>query len=182
MLPLIHQYIAEGNNPDQPGRLVQWLYPRVPFYIWKVPGLWYDVGSLGNVGRGQSGVWQTVTIEPKHTLARWRGAEVYLYTLTNDPGIQVSITTYGGAIASLKVPDRNGAFGDIVLGFETLDEYVGNPRYFGALIGRHANRIAEGKVFSERSRISTADKTTARIIFTVVSTASTNVCGMRRKR
>ena len=45
-LPLIHQYIAEGNNPDQPGRLVQWLYPRVPFYVWKVPGLWYDVGSI----------------------------------------------------------------------------------------------------------------------------------------
>jgi len=46
VLPLIHQYIAEGNNPDQPGRLVQWLYPRVPFYVWKVPGLWYDVGSI----------------------------------------------------------------------------------------------------------------------------------------
>jgi glucose-1-phosphate thymidylyltransferase len=45
-LPLIRQYIAEGNNPDQPGRLVQWLYPRVPFYTWKVPGLWYDVGSI----------------------------------------------------------------------------------------------------------------------------------------
>jgi glucose-1-phosphate thymidylyltransferase len=44
-LPLIQQYIAEGNNPDQPGRLVQWLYPRVPFYTWKVPGLWYDIGS-----------------------------------------------------------------------------------------------------------------------------------------
>ncbi len=44
-LPLIQQYIAEGNNPDQPGRLVQWLYPRVPFYTLKVPGLWYDVGS-----------------------------------------------------------------------------------------------------------------------------------------
>jgi glucose-1-phosphate thymidylyltransferase len=45
-LPLIRQYIAEGNNPDQPGRLVQWLYPRVPFYVWRVPGLWYDVGSI----------------------------------------------------------------------------------------------------------------------------------------
>lgn len=44
-IPLIHQYIAEGNNPDQPGRLVQWLYPRGPFYTWKVPGLWYDIGS-----------------------------------------------------------------------------------------------------------------------------------------
>ena len=45
VLPLIKQYIAEGNNPDQPGRLVQWLYPRVPFYVWRVPGIWYDVGS-----------------------------------------------------------------------------------------------------------------------------------------
>jgi glucose-1-phosphate thymidylyltransferase len=44
-LPLIKQYIAEGNNPDQPGRLVQWLYPRVPVYTWKVPGLWFDIGS-----------------------------------------------------------------------------------------------------------------------------------------
>ncbi len=44
-LPLIHQYVAEGNNPDQPGRLVQWLYPRLPVYTWTVPGLWYDIGS-----------------------------------------------------------------------------------------------------------------------------------------
>lgn len=44
-LPLIRHYIAEGNNPDQPGRLVQWLYPRTPFYTWIVPGLWFDIGS-----------------------------------------------------------------------------------------------------------------------------------------
>jgi glucose-1-phosphate thymidylyltransferase len=44
-LPLIKQYVEEGNNPDQPGRLVQWLYPRTPFYTWRVPGLWYDIGS-----------------------------------------------------------------------------------------------------------------------------------------
>src|SRR5512137_1307587 len=44
-LPLIRQYIAEGNNPDQPGRLIQWLYTRVPVYTWRVPGLWYDIGS-----------------------------------------------------------------------------------------------------------------------------------------
>lgn len=44
-LPLIRQYLDEGNNPDQPGRLVQWLYPRIPFYVWRVPGIWYDVGS-----------------------------------------------------------------------------------------------------------------------------------------
>jgi len=44
-IPLIKQYIAEGNNPDQPGRLIQWLYPRTPVYTWKVPGIWYDIGS-----------------------------------------------------------------------------------------------------------------------------------------
>jgi glucose-1-phosphate thymidylyltransferase len=44
-LSLIRQYVAEGNNPDQPGRLIQWLYPRVPVHTWKVPGLWYDIGS-----------------------------------------------------------------------------------------------------------------------------------------
>jgi glucose-1-phosphate thymidylyltransferase len=44
-LALIRQYVAEGNNPDQPGRLVQWLYPRLPFYTWRVPGIWYDIGS-----------------------------------------------------------------------------------------------------------------------------------------
>jgi glucose-1-phosphate thymidylyltransferase len=45
VLPLIYQYVQEGNNPDQPGRLVQWLYTRTAVYTWKVPGLWYDIGS-----------------------------------------------------------------------------------------------------------------------------------------
>lgn len=44
-LPLIRQYVAEGNNPDQPGRLVEWMYRRTAFYTWRVPGLWFDVGS-----------------------------------------------------------------------------------------------------------------------------------------
>ena len=44
-LAMIRQYVTEGNNPDQPGRLVQWMFPRTPFYTWKVPGLWYDIGS-----------------------------------------------------------------------------------------------------------------------------------------
>src|SRR5262249_40827216 len=45
ILPVIKQYVAEGNNPDQPGRLVPSLYPRLPVYTWSVPGLWYDIGS-----------------------------------------------------------------------------------------------------------------------------------------
>jgi glucose-1-phosphate thymidylyltransferase len=44
-IPLIRQYIAEDNNPDQPGRLVQWLYPRTAVHTWRVPGLWFDIGS-----------------------------------------------------------------------------------------------------------------------------------------
>ena len=73
------------------------------------------------------------------------GEEVYLYTLKNRNGVEVSITNYGGTITSIMAPDRNGVFGDVALGYETLDEYVKNPRYFGALIGRFANRIAGGK-------------------------------------
>ena len=81
----------------------------------------------------------------KKYFGTFTGAEVYLYTLSNDLGLEVAITTYGGAITSLKVPDRNGALGDIVLGFDTLEEYTSNALYFGGLIGRYANRIALGK-------------------------------------
>jgi len=48
-IPLIRQYMTEGNNPDQPGRLVQWMYQRTPFYTWRVPGLWFDIGSKENL-------------------------------------------------------------------------------------------------------------------------------------
>jgi glucose-1-phosphate thymidylyltransferase len=44
-LGLVREYLEAGNNADQPGRLVQWLYPRVPVYAWRVPGRWYDIGS-----------------------------------------------------------------------------------------------------------------------------------------
>jgi glucose-1-phosphate thymidylyltransferase len=44
-LPLVRRYLEEGNNPDQPGRLVEWMYTRVPFYTWRVGGEWYDIGS-----------------------------------------------------------------------------------------------------------------------------------------
>ncbi|HXF97806.1 MAG TPA: nucleotidyltransferase family protein [Gaiellaceae bacterium] len=44
-LPLIRRYLEEGNNPDQPGRLIQWLYPRTDVYAWRLPGIWYDIGS-----------------------------------------------------------------------------------------------------------------------------------------
>lgn len=73
------------------------------------------------------------------------GQDVSLYTLTNSRGFEVSITNYGGAVVSIKAPDRRGEFADVALGFDTLEEYVRNPRYFGGLIGRHANRIGLGR-------------------------------------
>lgn len=73
------------------------------------------------------------------------GANVDIYTLKDGP-IEAHIITYGGIIQSLSVPDKNGKSADIVLGFDTLNEYVtGNKGYFGAIIGRYGNRIAGGK-------------------------------------
>lgn len=73
------------------------------------------------------------------------GAPVFIYTLRNKNGMEARILNYGGIIQSLKVPDRNGKFGDVVLGYDTLDGYLTNSPYFGAMIGRFGNRIANGK-------------------------------------
>ncbi len=74
------------------------------------------------------------------------GTAVSLFTLTNRRGAQARITNYGGIVQSLKVPDRNGVLGDVVLGYETLAEYVANNSpYLGSLIGRFGNRIAKAR-------------------------------------
>jgi aldose 1-epimerase len=73
------------------------------------------------------------------------GQAVEIYTLTNAQGVEMRVITYGGIITSLKVPDRHGQFGDVVLGFDTLDGYLKDSPYFGALIGRYGNRIAKGQ-------------------------------------
>jgi len=78
------------------------------------------------------------------------GTSVEIYTLRNSKGMEAKIMTYGGIVTSLKVPDKNGNFADVVLGFDNLDGYVNAAYqkampYFGALIGRYGNRIALGK-------------------------------------
>lgn len=73
------------------------------------------------------------------------GQKVTQYTLTNDKGASVSIINYGGIVTSLKVPDRNGKFADVVLGFKTLSDYEKKSPYFGCLVGRYGNRIAKGE-------------------------------------
>jgi aldose 1-epimerase len=74
------------------------------------------------------------------------GAEMGLYSLRNAHGLEARITNYGGILASLIVPDRNGEFSDIVLGFDNLEGYLKEHPCFGATIGRYANRIAGGVV------------------------------------
>lgn len=72
------------------------------------------------------------------------GDSVMLYTLQNEQGLQVKITNFGGIITEIQTPDREGNMGNIVLGFDRLEDYLGGHPYFGAIIGRYANRIAGG--------------------------------------
>lgn len=73
------------------------------------------------------------------------GESVRIHTLTNSAGIEVRVITYGGIIVSLRTPDRDGDFDDIVLGFDSLDGYLAKHPYFGTLVGRYANRISNGR-------------------------------------
>jgi aldose 1-epimerase len=73
------------------------------------------------------------------------GTPIEIYTLKNRNGLQVDITTYGGAVVTIKTPDRDGRMADIVLGYADASGYVSDISYFGALIGRYANRIARGR-------------------------------------
>lgn len=73
------------------------------------------------------------------------GQATTLYTLTNANGLVVKVTNYGGVITSILAPDKNGKLGDIVLGFDDVNDYVKNPSFFGAVIGRFGNRIGKGQ-------------------------------------
>ncbi|MCL3780104.1 galactose mutarotase [Prolixibacteraceae bacterium JC049] len=74
------------------------------------------------------------------------GEKVMLFTLKNKNGLATQITNYGGRVVNLWLPDREGKFEDVVLGYNTFDGYLNsNEIYFGALIGRYGNRIANGK-------------------------------------
>lgn len=79
-----------------------------------------------------------------------KGDSVKQYTLTNKNGMKVEVINYGGIITSLMAPDKNGKYQDVVLGFTKPEDYFnGNPYFFGALIGRYGNRIANAKFILE---------------------------------
>jgi aldose 1-epimerase len=73
------------------------------------------------------------------------GTTIDLYTLKNRNGVEVEIINYGGIVVSIKVPDRSGRMADIVLGYDDLPGYLADQSYFGALVGRYANRIGQAK-------------------------------------
>ncbi len=87
------------------------------------------------------------------------GDKVTLYTLENNNGMRVEVLNYGGIIRSIQVPDRNGEPGDVVLGYSELTPYLKNPGYFGAAVGRNANRIAgpELKIFDQQYKLECND-------------------------
>lgn len=88
---------------------------------------------------------QKLSIEKKTFGTLSSGEEVRLFTLRNSQGMQVGILDYGGIITSLMAPDKTGRYQDVVLGFENLADYETRNPYFGALVGRYANRIAGGR-------------------------------------
>ena len=108
------------------------------------------VGVTKEQDKGKGGKEPAVA-EPAHksiAKVKWGesdGKEVDLYTLTNKNGLVAKITSYGALVVELHVPDKNGQLGDIVLGYDNLADYVKKTPYFGATVGRVANRIANAQ-------------------------------------
>ncbi|MBN1491687.1 MAG: galactose mutarotase [Phycisphaerae bacterium] len=96
-------------------------------------------------GKGATAKEKPMTVTQKAFGKTPAGETAQLFTLTNANGMQAEITNYGGIVVRLTAPDREGKFADVVLGYETLAEYIKASPYFGALVGRYGNRIAKGK-------------------------------------
>lgn len=104
------------------------------------------VGKSADDGQQRGGGEPPIRGVNRASFGRTRdGRAVDVYTLTNAHGLEMRVITYGGIITSLKVPDRLGHLDDVVLGFDTIDGYLNDPPYFGAIVGRYGNRIANGQ-------------------------------------
>ena len=82
------------------------------------------------------------------------GKEVFKYTLLNNQGMEVDIISFGAIITAIRVPDRNREQGDVVLGFDTLDEYLGDHPYFGTMVGRFCNRVGKARTKTSNGSMS----------------------------
>ena len=118
---------------------------------------------------------ERVTASPFGTLSD--GRAVTAYTLRNAAGMEVVAIDYGAIITHVRVPDTAGNFGDVALGFDTLDGYLSDPPYFGAIVGRYGNRIAAGR-FTVSS--TSWRPTTAATTCTAATWGSTRFCGTWR--
>jgi aldose 1-epimerase len=109
----------------------------------RIAGTLMGVGMILVSGCRTAGYKSSVTMEPWGNLPD--GSAVALYTLRNHNGVEARISNYGGIVTSLKVPDRDGRMGDVVLGYHDLADYLRESPYFGCLVGRYGNRIARGR-------------------------------------
>jgi aldose 1-epimerase len=100
--------------------------------------------SAGN--GAQSGEKLMALVEKKEFGKMPDGTVIESFTLSNAQGASAKLITYGASVAELHVPDKNGKMGDVVLGFDNLQGYLGNHPHFGGAIGRYGNRIAKGKL------------------------------------
>src|SRR4051794_11874644 len=99
--------------------------------------------SPGGAGRGKMA--DGVGVSDGELIGTARGVPIERYILDNGRGLRAAILTLGGIIQSLEVPDRDGQTANVVLGFANLDDYVTRNPFFGALVGRSANRIARAR-------------------------------------
>ncbi len=110
------------------------------------------------------------------------GASVDIYSLRNANGLEARVCTYGGILVSLQAPDRGGNLADIVLGHDHLDGYLHSSPYFGALVGRCANRIAKGKFTLDGTTYLLAVNNGPEFPFMAASEGLTRSSGSRRWR
>jgi len=101
--------------------------------------------SLSSILAGAPSEAREKPVIKKEAFGNTSDGPVDVYTIANSHGMEVRVTNYGGIIVLLRVPDKKGMPGDVVLGYDNLDGYLKNSPYFGAIVGRYGNRIANGK-------------------------------------
>ena len=132
-------------------------------------------GGFVRFGRPRRLERSSMTRSPFGTLPN--GQAVEAFTLTNANGMEVKAITYGGIITSLKVPDKTGQLGDVVLGYDNLQGYLDKSPFFGTIVGRYGNRIGKGTFIARRQRPTRCRRTTARTTCTAGRRASTRPSG-----
>src|SRR5262245_35023145 len=101
--------------------------------------------SFFSIRKARIGIAEERAMYREHYGTTEDGQNVEVYTLSNKAGLTARILTFGGVIASLEVPDRQGRTANVVLGLDSLAGYAHRSPHFGALTGRYANRIAHGR-------------------------------------